>query len=214
MPGPAWSTQQLAEFLAVVSSAETEAAAARAAVERAAEALDAAVGAIVCGGGAAAAAGVPRGAPPVADESAAADVFTGVVEEAVRLLRGEAGALVRYEPDGTVAVVAGWGDAPIPVGTCIRLDGESVTAMVLRSGGPARVDSFEGLSGSIAGFVRQHGLRSSVGAPVVVDGRVWGALLASSTGAEPLPPDSEQRLAGFTELVGTAISNAQARGEL
>src|SRR5256714_3882918 len=67
MPGPAWSTQQLAEFLAVVSSAETEAAAARAAVERAAEALDAEVGAIVCGGELVAAVGYPEGAGRVAE---------------------------------------------------------------------------------------------------------------------------------------------------
>ena len=50
MSASAWSTQQLAQFLAVVSSAETEAAAAWAAVERTAEELDAEVAAIVCGG--------------------------------------------------------------------------------------------------------------------------------------------------------------------
>jgi len=41
----AWSTQQLAEFVASVSSCTTEASAARAAVERAADALDAEVAA-------------------------------------------------------------------------------------------------------------------------------------------------------------------------
>jgi signal transduction histidine kinase len=45
---PAWSTQQLAECLPVVSSSGTEASAVLAAVERAAEALDAEVAAIVC----------------------------------------------------------------------------------------------------------------------------------------------------------------------
>jgi hypothetical protein len=50
MDAPAWSAQLLAEFIAAVSAAETEAGAARAAVEHAAEALDADVAAIVGGG--------------------------------------------------------------------------------------------------------------------------------------------------------------------
>jgi signal transduction histidine kinase len=67
MHAPAWSTQQLAEFLAAVSSSQTEAAAARAAVERAAEALDAEVAAIVCGGQVVSVVGYPDGAAPVGE---------------------------------------------------------------------------------------------------------------------------------------------------
>ena len=50
--------------------------------------------------------------------------------------------------------------------------------------------------------------------PVTVDGRLWGIIFASSAGEEPLPPDTEERLCGFTELVATAIANAQTRMEL
>ena len=46
----AWPGQQLAEFIAAVSTAEKETDAARAAVERVAGALDADVAAIVCAG--------------------------------------------------------------------------------------------------------------------------------------------------------------------
>jgi signal transduction histidine kinase len=53
-----------------------------------------------------------------------------------------------------------------------------------------------------------------VGAPIVVNNRVWGAMIASSMRPEPLPLDSEARIAEFTDLVATAISNAQARTEL
>ena len=60
-----WSTQQLAEFVAVVSTAESESAAAITAVERAAEALDAVVAAIVCDGELVAAIGYPDGTAPV-----------------------------------------------------------------------------------------------------------------------------------------------------
>jgi hypothetical protein len=70
MSASVWSTQQLAEFLAVVSLAETEAAAAWATVERTAEALDAEVAAIVWGGDLLAVVGYPEGAAPVAELAA------------------------------------------------------------------------------------------------------------------------------------------------
>src|SRR5262249_39575981 len=51
-------------------------------------------------------------------------------------------------------------------------------------------------------------------APIVVEGRLWGALMAAARGEEPLPEDAESRIAAFTELVATAVSNAEAREEL
>jgi signal transduction histidine kinase len=59
-----WSTQQLVEFLDVVSSAENAAAAAERAVERAAEALDAEIAAIVHGRALISSVGFPRGEVP------------------------------------------------------------------------------------------------------------------------------------------------------
>jgi signal transduction histidine kinase len=57
-------------------------------------------------------------------------------------------------------------------------------------------------------------LRSSVGVPISVEGRLWGVLVVSSTHEEPLPADTEARLVGFTDLVATALANADARAEL
>jgi signal transduction histidine kinase len=336
MSRSAWSTQQLAEFLSVVSSAKTERSAALAAVERAAEALDAEVAAIVSHAGLMAAVGYPEGSAPVAelgsvtpgaaglklhvpgagecpatavslehprgatlvvarsslgglapdeasllsgmarvtsmtlrtlrlldDERAAhreserqgaenarllgtlterqallerlaeeqaalrrvatlvaghtvaEEIFAAVAEEAGGLLRAESGSTCRYERDGTITIVAGWrgGGSHIPVGTRMALEGESLAATVLRSGGPAQID-YDEASGPIAERVRALGLRSSVGAPIVVNGRIWGAMMVSSTEPGAFPVGSEQRLAGFTELVATAISNAQAREDL
>ncbi len=76
------------------------------------------------------------------------------------------------------------------------------------------MDSYEDASGPSAADARERGIRSSVGAPISVEGRVWGVIIAASTKAEPLPPGAETRLAGFAELAGTAIANAQARLEL
>jgi signal transduction histidine kinase len=157
-----------------------------------------------------------RVATLVAGQAAADDVFAAVAEEAARLLRADAGGLCRYEPDGSLLVMASWSErgAHIPTGTRLELEDNSIGATVLRSGGTARVDRYDRVSGRLAAFARELGIRSSVGAPVIVDGRVWGVMVAAASRREPLPSESEQRLACFTELVATAISNTQALGEL
>jgi signal transduction histidine kinase len=53
-----------------------------------------------------------------------------------------------------------------------------------------------------------------VGAPIVVEGRVWGAAVVNSKRADAFPSGIEERLAEFTELVATAISNAESRAQL
>jgi signal transduction histidine kinase len=100
-----------------------------------------------------------------------------------------------------MTVVAAWSErgAPISEGTRTEVETESVPAIVLRTGGSARLDRPEG---------------SSVGAPIVVEGLVWGAMIASSRQPEPFPDDTESRMMAFTELVATAISNAASREQL
>jgi signal transduction histidine kinase len=61
---------------------------------------------------------------------------------------------------------------------------------------------------------RQLAIRSAVGVPIVVDGRVWGAAFAASTREEPFPEDTTARIADFTELVATAIASAESRAAL
>ena len=47
-------------------------------------------------------------------------------------------------------------------------------------------------------------------APITVEGNLWGAISAASTNPErPPPPGTEMRLVKFTELVATAIANAE-----
>jgi signal transduction histidine kinase len=85
---------------------------------------------------------------------------------------------------------------------------------VLDTAHPARIESYEDATGGASEVARSHGLRSAVGAPILVEGRLWGLVIAGTTGDEALPPNAEERLAGFSELVATAISNATARAEL
>jgi signal transduction histidine kinase len=147
-------------------------------------------------------------------------VFAAVAEEAGRLLTADFAVLVRYDdPQQAIAVVGTWtstgAPAPTPVGGQLPLGGQNVTTLVYRTGQPARIDYDDAISGAI-GQVATHdwGLRSSVGVPISIEGRLWGVMVVAFTHDEPLPADTEAQLAGFTELVATAVANAQARGEL
>jgi GAF domain-containing protein len=158
-----------------------------------------------------------RVATLVAREASPAEVFSAVTEEVGRLIGADIAAMIRLEPNNKAIVVAGWaaedGDR-IPAGTLIRLEGSTVATEVLRTGRPARRDSPDQVSGPIAALVRQFGITSTVGTPIVVEGRMWGGMSVSSKQPEPLPTDTESRIADFAELVATAIANAEARTEL
>jgi signal transduction histidine kinase len=318
MDASAWSAQQLAEFIAAVSAAETEAAAARVAVEHAAELLDADVAAIVCGGDLVAAVGYAEGRAPVAelgdvrpggadarlevpgagscaaaaatleyppgatlvlarsqpdglsreetgllrgmasvaamtmrllrvldderaareelrtvaDEQAALrrvavlvaraappdEVFAAVGAEVGRVLDADFTTMSRYDPDGCATVLAAWARTgaahPLRAGDRFELGGRNVHTLVFQGRRPARVDDYADALGPATAALRATEMRSGVGAPVSVEGRLWGVVTVGSTRAEPLPADSEARLAGFTGLVATAIANAQAHVEL
>ena len=146
-------------------------------------------------------------------------LFSAVAEELARCLgMYHHAVLFRYEPDGTgVLLAAGHGDRElkaISVGARFPLEGESVAAQVFHTCRAARMDSYENASGSVAARFRDLGLRTAVGAPIIVDGHLWGAAIVGSTKPAPLPPDTEARVGDFTDLVATAIANAQAHAEL
>ena len=157
-----------------------------------------------------------RVATLVAHESPAAEVFAAVAQEVGRLLGIEDTTIFRYEGDSTATVVADRGerDVPMPIGTRVSLEGESATALVRRTGRSARVDDFSDATGPLADYTRDAGIGSTVGSPIVVDGRLWGAMIAATRTDQPMPPETESRMAQFTELVATAISNMQARSDL
>ena len=55
---------------------------------------------------------------------------------------------------------------------------------------------------------------TSIGGPIVVAGRLWGAMVVAALEGGSLPADAQSRLEQFVELVGMAIANAEARVEL
>ncbi|HEX9379227.1 MAG TPA: GAF domain-containing protein, partial [Gaiellaceae bacterium] len=150
----------------------------------------------------------------VAREVPQANVFGAIAEEIGGLLGTKEIRMLRFESDGSAVVVGSSGRRDFPLGSRQQLEGDSVASRVFRTGQPARIDNFQETDGSLAETARSIGVRAVVGVPVAVQGRLWGVMTTSSTNDEALPPDTESRLAQFTELMATAIANAEAHAEV
>ena len=150
---------------------------------------------------------VARGESPEA-------VFAAVTREALRHFGNGTARMIRFELDGTATLVANEGTTGPHVQVGKRWEGYppiGLTATVLSTGRAARVDDYRDIPGGEPYLA--EGLRSAVAMPVHVQGRLWG-MIAVGSGQGPLPPDTEQRMTEFTELVATAVANAQSRAEL
>jgi PAS domain S-box-containing protein len=154
---------------------------------------------------------VARRVPP-------ADVFQAVTEEVGKLLDVESAEFYRYEDGGSAAsYVASWnrsGNA-LPLPSRVELDGPSLAAMIRDTGQPARIDDYYNVPGTVGEqLTRPLGIRAGIGCPVVVDGELWGVMAASTFEPHPFPVGEERRLAAFTDLVATAIGNANTHASL
>jgi signal transduction histidine kinase len=158
-----------------------------------------------------------RVATLVAQAAPPAEVFETVTREVGLLCDADFARMERYEDDDAVVGMAAWtrdDDPRLALGTRLALTGVSIAARVRQTGGSVRVDSFVDASGPIAEEARRLGIRSSVGCPIRIGGRVWGVIAASSKRETPFPRDTESQIGEFTELVATAVSNAVSRGQL
>jgi signal transduction histidine kinase len=153
----------------------------------------------------------------VAGGAPADELLAAVPYEAGQLLQASQTTMIRYESDGTATIVASWrrtGETVPPIGDRQRLGGQNLTTVISQTCRPARINSYADASGAPAVAAREAGFRSAAGAPVIVQGHLWGAMIACSLDEDPLAPDAEARLASFTELVATAIANAENLAEL
>ena len=158
-----------------------------------------------------------RVATLVAQATSPEQVFAAVAKEVGRLLSVDLVTMGRFEPGRTATTVATWGPAgkSFSVGSRWPVEGHNLGTLVFETSRPARMDRYaDSVSGSPGAAIREAGIRSVVGAPVIVEGRLWGMIFAGSALDQPLPPDTETRLTSFTELVATAIANAESRSEL
>jgi signal transduction histidine kinase/uncharacterized protein YoaH (UPF0181 family) len=151
---------------------------------------------------------VARGTPP-------AEVFAAVAREVGGVLDADSTNIVRFDPDDAATVVASVGRRPeqVPVGTRWKPEPPLATAAVLRTGRPARSDDYGQATGIAGDAVHRLGIRSGVATPILVEGRLWGAINIGTQGT-PFPADTERRMADFTELVGAAVANAEGHAQL
>jgi signal transduction histidine kinase len=159
-----------------------------------------------------------RVATLVASEPPPDEVFTAVAREAGLLLGAQRGTLLRVVNPQWAEVVASWSDgmAPaLPVGHCAAIEeGRGLLGQMLQTARPVRIEDFDEVGGVVAALMRELGVRSGVGGPIVIGGRVWGAVTAAWPGEGPPPIGAEDRLAAFAVLVAHAVQNAQTRNEL
>jgi PAS domain S-box-containing protein len=157
-----------------------------------------------------------RVATLVAEGVRTQDLFAVVAEEVSRVVDVSSVSVVRYGLDGTAIECANYirGEGLCPVGAPWSIEGTNILRLVRDSAAAARIDDHTGLAGEMAAIVRRTGMRASVGAPIVVAGRLWGAIVGSTREPEPLPDDTASRLTDFTALLATAIENADSRESL
>ncbi len=147
------------------------------------------------------------------------DVLFAAVSEAVGPLLGvQAASVLRFVGDERAVVVGVWregGKRGLPVNAEVDFDRRnSALGRAHSTRRPARVDNYEGARGELPLMMKLIDVRSSVAAPVLVGGEPWGAVVVSTTEPEPLPADSEERLAEFAGLVGLALANGESRRRL
>ncbi|WP_433605949.1 sensor histidine kinase [Dactylosporangium sp. CA-139114] len=151
---------------------------------------------------------VATGGPP-------ANVFTAVTAELHHLFAGFRTALVRYQPHGEVHVLSERDEhgALLPARPDQPVSSESIVATIAKTAHTVQVD-YDAVSGPTAEQMRQIGVHRGVGVPIVVDRQLWGVALVLSHEPVAVPADAEARLLAFTELVATAIANAESRAAL
>jgi PAS domain S-box-containing protein len=143
------------------------------------------------------------------------DVFTTVAAEIADLLDADLTMIGRYEPDATFNYLASGGHMQTTGRLLdrIALGGDNLVSKILANG-RAESMSYEDASGPVAAFARRLGLRCAVGTPIVVDGTIWGAMVAAWPQAHEITLETMERLSQITELVAAAIANAETRSAL
>ena len=157
-----------------------------------------------------------RVATLVAEGADYAEVFSAVTVEVGRLLGADATRLLRYEPDGGVAVVAGRGapDAEMGIRPPPGETEDDVWSVVAERAGGTRTERAADGSGLLGEQELGSGIGAAVASPIVVSSRQWGVVVAAWKRGEVVRGDPETRMGQFTELVATAVANAESRALL
>jgi PAS domain S-box-containing protein len=155
-----------------------------------------------------------RVATLVAQGASPDELFSAVAHEVAGIIDIPVVGVSRYEADGTFTILGVAGDTSFTVGTRWPVEEEGIAGMILATGRPSRADDYSKMRGRLGEAVRDDLMVSTLGVPIVVEGGIWGFMFAAAKPGRPIPTDTEERLARFTELVATAVSNATTRSEL
>jgi signal transduction histidine kinase len=159
-----------------------------------------------------------RVATLVAAGASDAELIAAVTAEIAHIFGAHRASALRWDGD-SIRVIGDWSADGVPMSLMDRVysfGGDTITARVVGAGAPARVESIDDLH---TDFAKERwtelGLHASIGAPILVDGRIWGVITASRTTADdPFAPGSEHRLGDFAALVAQAIANSEARQQV
>jgi diguanylate cyclase (GGDEF)-like protein len=150
-----------------------------------------------------------RVATSVAAETNPAILFARVAQQVGMLLGAESGYVLRFEADEDYRVMGSWGRrgaTTLPIGGVFAQAPDGLAAD-LRRGRSVKQRS---VAPGTSIFAAKH----RIGAPVVVDGRTWGMVVALRDRPGPFPREDEKRIARFAQLASVAVANAQARESL
>lgn len=150
---------------------------------------------------------VAQGASPDALFSAVAEEVAGIIDIPVV-------GVHRYEADGTFTILGIAGETNLTAGSRWPVEEEWIAGRILATGRPSRRDDAATMPVRLGKAERKDLMVWTVGVPIVVEGDIWGFMVAASRPGRPIPSDTEARLARFTELVATAVSNATTRTDL
>ena len=158
-----------------------------------------------------------KAATLVASGASPTEVFAAITASAAEVFGVPFASLIRVGPDETATMVAGCAACSAYVGRnwTVPADDPGITRTVVDSCRPSRIEDHSRVQGPVGEAARALGVGSVVGAPVVVDGSIWGVLaVGAAQNGPPLAPDAADRLANFAELVSTAIVNTEARDQV
>ena len=155
-----------------------------------------------------------RVATLVAQGASPDELFSAVAHEVAGIVDIPIAGVGRYEADGTFTMVGIAGETNFTVGSRWPVEDDGVAGAILATGRPSRKDDYTSMPGLVGDALREDLVVSTVGVPIVVEGSIWGFMVAAAKPGRPLPPDTDERLARFTELVATAVSNATTRTDL
>ena len=158
-----------------------------------------------------------RVATLVAQDAEPRTVFVAVAEEAARTLGVGAVSLIRWNSTTRLytKIYGTHGErAAVPDGGSWPVEDCPEGALILETGGAVRVDDWSVAPGPVAARHRADGFGQAVAAPIFLEGALWGHIAAFGEADDVLPAGSEKRLADFTQLMASAIANAEARETL